>query len=83
MSLRVLNLRFRVIGRTVRPYRRLIFLATGGLAFVAGIALPNLVLCICGMIIAGSFAWDTAWGSPESAHVRMWQRADKTSARRR
>jgi hypothetical protein len=71
------------IGRTLRTRQRLIFLIIGALALIAGLALRNLVACVCGMLIVGSFAWDTASGTPESAHVRMWQRLNKTPGHRR
>ena len=80
MSLHVRNLRFRHILRT---RQRLIFLTIGALAFIAGIVLRNFVMCICGMLLAGSFAWDAPPGSPTSAHVHMWQWLNKTSGLRR
>ena len=77
------NPRCMRIARTVRTRQRLIFLTIGVLAFIAGIALRNLVVCMCGMLIAGSFAWDALPGSPTSAHVHMWQWLNKNSAHRR
>ena len=83
MSLHVRNLRFMQIARTARTRQRLIFLTIGVLALIAGIALRNLVVCMSGMLIAGSFAWDALPGSPTSAHVHMWQWLNKASGHRR
>ena len=83
MSLPARKLRFMHIGRTVRTRQRLIFLVIGALVLIAGIALRNLVACVCGMLIVGSFAWDTPPGTPEGAHVHLWQWLHKTTARRR
>lgn len=83
MSQHARNLRFMHIGRTLRIRQRLIFLIIGAVAFIAGIALRNLVLCMCGMLIAGSFAWDALPGSPTSAHVHMWQWLNKSTGKRR
>jgi hypothetical protein len=77
------NLRFAHIVRTVRTRQRLMFLITGVVAFIAGIALRNLVVCMCGMLIAGSFAWDALPGSPTSSHVHMWQWLNKSTGKRR
>ena len=71
------------IGRTVRTRQRLIFLAIGALAVIAGLVLRNVVVFVCGMLLAGSFAWDAVAGSAESAHVHMWQWLTKTKAPRR
>jgi hypothetical protein len=83
MSRHVRNLRFTPIARTVRTRQRLIFLIIGAVAFIAGIVLRNLVVCMCGMLLAGSFAWDALPGSPTSAHVHMWQWLNKTPGHRR
>jgi adhesin HecA-like repeat protein len=83
MSLHVRNLRFRDIGRMVLIRHQLIFLVAGVLTFIVGVALPNIVMCICGLLVAGSFAWDVVPQTPENARVRMWQWLDKTRARRR
>jgi hypothetical protein len=82
MSGHVQNLSFTQIGRTLRTRQRLILLIIGALAFIAGIALRNLVACMCGMLIMGSFAWDAVAGSPESARVRTWQWLSKTPGQR-
>jgi len=82
MSLRVRNLRPGHIGRTVLTRQRLIFLVIGALVLIAGIALPNIVMCVCGMLVVGSFAWGPVPQTPENAHVRMWQWLDKTTVHR-
>ena len=83
MSRHERNPRFTHIVRRARTRQRLILLIIGVVAFIAGIALRNLVVCMCGMLIAGSFAWDALPGSPTSAHVHMWQWLNKTSGHRR
>jgi hypothetical protein len=83
MSLHARNPTLIRIGRTLWTRQRLIFLVIGTLAFIAGLALRDIVLCVFGMLIAGSFAWDAVSGSPESAHVHMWQWLTKTKAHRR
>jgi hypothetical protein len=73
MSLPVRNPGSRHIGRRVLTRQRLIFLVFGALVLVAGIALTNIVTCVCGLLIVGSFAWDAVPQTPENAHVRTWQ----------
>ena len=53
--------------------RRLIFLVAGMLLLVAGVALPNPVALISGLLIAGSSVPQALAGSPEAATVRTWQ----------
>lgn len=83
MSLRVRNLNFRHFGRTVAARQRLIFLVIGVLTLITGIALANIVACMCGLVLAGAFAWDPLPRTPETAHVHLWQSLHKTPARRR
>ena len=73
---------FTRIARTARTCQRLIFLATGALLFIIGIALRNSIAFVFGIVMMGSFAFDAPQESPESAHVRMWQWLHKNQAGR-
>ena len=73
---------FTRIARTARTCQRLIFLATGALLFIIGIALRNSIAFVFGIVMMGSFAFDAPQKSPTSAHVRMWQWLHKNQATR-
>ena len=67
------NLKLTRIARAAQTRQRFIFLVTGALLSIIGIALRSPVAFISGMLVMGSFASDAQLGSPTSAHVRMWQ----------
>lgn len=66
-------MRFTRTARTARTRQRFIFLVIGALLLIIGIVLRNTVAFISGMLVMGSFAFDTQQGTPTGAHVRMWQ----------
>jgi hypothetical protein len=69
--------RFILIARTIRTRRQLIFLVTGMLLMVGGLALPSTVAFIVGMLVVGSSAPQGLPSTPTSAMVRTWQWLDR------
>jgi len=82
MRLRLWGLEFTRIARAARARQRLIFLVTGALLVIIGVALRSATAFIIGILVMGSFAFDAQQGSPTSAHVRMWQWLHKNQAGR-
>jgi hypothetical protein len=82
MRLHLWSLEFTRIARAARARQRLIFLVTGALLVIIGVALRNATAFICGIVAMGSFAFDEPQASPTSAHVRMWQWLHKDRAGR-
>ncbi len=82
MRLHLWNLEFTRVARTVRTRQRLIFLVIGALLLIIGMALRSTIAFISGMLVMGSFAFDTQPETPTGAHVRMWQWLHKNQADR-
>jgi hypothetical protein len=68
---------FILIARTIRTRRQLIFLVTGMLLMVGGLALPSTVAFIVGMLVVGSSVPQGLPSTPTSAMVRTWQWLDR------
>ena len=65
--------RFAHISRTVRAHQRPIFLVTGALLLVLGVALGSAVAFVSGMLVLALGAPNARLRSSEAAMVRTWK----------
>jgi hypothetical protein len=67
----------------IRTRWRPIFLVTGALLMVAGLALPSAVAFVAGMLVLGSSTSGALMGSHTAAMVHGWERPHQGQAGRR
>jgi hypothetical protein len=67
----------------IRARWRPIFLVTGALLMVAGLALPSAVAFVAGMLVLGSSTSGALMGSHTAAMVHGWERPHQGQAGRR